>query len=299
MATLREIRQRIGGIKSTQKITKTMKMVAAAKLRRAQEAVVAARPYARVMRGLVGQLSAAVAVMEHPLFQEREIRSAAIIIVTSDRGLCGAFNANIIRNTIHHIEERYSELNRSGKVQLFCIGKKGTDFFRKNGYAVTGTYSGILRDLSYINAQKLTEDVTAKFLNGEYDRVEVIYNEFKSIMSHRIITETLLPMNLENLRTASPGGVQKERAPYSIYEPSLESILKALLPKHLNFRIWHAMLESNASEHGARMTAMDSATSNAAELIRTLQLSYNKARQASITKELLEIVSGAEALRNA
>ncbi len=298
MATLREIRRRIGGVKSTQKITKAMKMVAAAKLRRAQDAVIAARPYARTIRTLVSHLATVSSVDEHPLFREREMNSIAIIIITSDRGLCGAFNSNVIKNTIHHIEERYNSLNSSGNVHLLCIGKKGSDYFHKNHYNVIGKFTGILREMNYVNAQRVMGEVTTKFLNGEYDRVELLYNEFKSIMHHRIVIEPLLPLSLENLR-AFEGDAGPKRDAYSIYEPSLQIILTALLPKHLNFQLWHAMLESNASEQGARMTAMDNATSNAADLIRTLQLSYNKARQASITKELLEIVSGAEALRNA
>jgi F-type H+-transporting ATPase subunit gamma len=297
MATLREIRRRIGGVKSTQKITKAMKMVAAAKLRRAQDAVIAARPYARAIRTLAAQLSSGGSVSEQPLFRERDIQKVAIIAITSDRGLCGSFNSNIIKKTVHRIEEHYRSLNESGNVQLYCIGKKGNDYFFKNHYTVISKYSGILHELNYKNAQNLMSEVTAKFLNGELDRVEVIYNEFKSIMHQRIIVEALLPLSLENIRATA--GVDTLKQPvFPIYEPSLESILSSVLPKHLNFQLWHAMLESNASEQGARMTAMDSATSNAAELIRTLQLSYNKARQASITKELLEIVSGAEALRN-
>jgi F-type H+-transporting ATPase subunit gamma len=297
MATLREIRRRIGGVKSTQKITKAMKMVAASKLRRAQDAVIAARPYARTIRTLVSQLSTAAGVLEHPLFRTREIKSVAIIVITSDRGLCGAFNSNVIKKTIHHIEEHYHALNESGNVHLFCVGKKGNDYFNKNHYDVNGKFSGILRSLNYENARNVIEEITAKFLNGEYDRVEILYNEFKSIMHQRIVVEPLLPLSLENLK-AFADDAGPERSIYSIYEPSLESILTALLPRHLNFQMWHAMLESTASEQGARMTAMDNATSNAAELIRILQLSYNKARQASITKELLEIVSGSEALRN-
>jgi F-type H+-transporting ATPase subunit gamma len=297
MATLREIRRRIGGVKSTQKITKAMKMVAAAKLRRAQDAVIAARPYAKAIRTLVGHLSNASSVSERPLFIVREVKKVAIIVITSDRGLCGSFNSNVIKKTIHHIEGSYNALNSSGNVQLFCIGKKGNDYFHKHHYSTISKYSGILHGLKYIDAQNLMGDVTTKFLNGEYDRVELIYNEFKSIIHQRIVIETLLPLSLENIRNIT-GNEATKQAIYYIYEPSLESILTVLLPKHLNFQLWHAMLESNASEQGARMTAMDSATSNAAELIRTLQLSYNKARQASITKELLEIVSGAEALRN-
>lgn len=298
MATLREIRRRIGGVKSTQKITKAMKMVAAAKLRRAQEAVMAARPYARTIRGLVGSLSEVTDLDEHPLFLKRDVKSVAIIVIGADRGLCGAFNSNVIKKTIRHIEEFYKPLKDSGNIHLICIGKKSGDYFQKNHYNVAGKHAGILHEMNFLNAQSIMKEAVARFLKGEYGRIDLIYNEFKSIIHQRIVVEPVLPLDRANLVQLTND--EKLRGTGNIiYEPSRESILSAVLPKHINFQLWQAMLESNAAEQGARMTAMDNATSNAADLIQILQLSYNKARQASITKELLEIVSGAEALRSA
>jgi len=294
MATLREIRQRVSGVKSTQKITKAMKMVAAAKLRRAQDAVIAARPYARKMKELLSHLNGVADISAHPLFTTRPVQSAAVIIITADRGLCGAFNSNIIRTASAHIQ--HAEANTGGKVKLFCVGRKGADFFQKNNYTVAGKQTGIFSALKFSHAQTVIDQVVSGFLSGEFDRVEVIYNEFKSIIQQRTVIEQILP--IQSLPAKSEIANLKREINY-IYEPASEAIITSIVPKHLNFQLWHALLESNASEQGARMTAMDNATTNASDLIRSLQLSYNKARQASITKELLEIVSGAEALRSA
>ncbi len=301
MATLREIRRRIGGVKSTQKITKAMKMVAAAKLRRAQEAVIAARPYARKMRDLLQHLAAVVDVSANPLFADRPIHSVAMVIVTADRGLCGAFNANIIRSAVMHVHAHYQELFETGNVKLIIVGKKGADFFLKNGYPIRDRYVGLFADLSFAKVQGIVGKITSGYLAGEYDRVEIIYNEFKSIIQQRVVIDQMLPIRAEQQQPASAASNEKPKAKIQldyIYEPSSEAIISALVPKHLNFQLWRVLLESNAAEQGARMTAMENATTNASDLIRTLQLSYNKARQASITKELLEIVSGAEALKN-
>ena len=297
MATLREIRRRISGVKSTQKITKAMKMVAAAKLRRAQEAVVAARPYARKMKGLLQHLAGVVDVTANPLFEERDINNVAIIIVTADRGLCGAFNANIVRSAVHHIATKYAQVQSEGKLKLVCIGKKGNDFFTKNNYKIVGRHLGIFSGLGFSTAQAVVGDVVQGYLNGEYDRVEVIYNEFKSIIQQRVIIEQFLP--IPSAEVEQPHLKASTSKLDYIYEPSKSELVSALVPKHLNFQLWRVLLESNAAEQGARMTAMDNATTNASDLIRDLQLSYNKARQSSITKELLEIVSGAEALKKA
>jgi F-type H+-transporting ATPase subunit gamma len=297
MATLREIRRRIVSVKSTQKITKAMKMVAAAKLRRAQDAVISARPYARKMRELFSHLGGLTEIEAHPLFTERPIGGIAIIVVTADRGLCGAFNSNIIKATVNHIRSNYADLNAAGKVKLVCVGKKGADFLQKNNYKVIGKYIGIYQDLNFNNARVIVEEVAKGFLSGEYDKVEIIYNEFKSIMQQRIAVEQLLPIKTDITNPPSQVSVSKYPVNF-IYEPSSQEIIKALIPKHINFQLWRALLESNAAEQGARMSAMENATTNASELIRNLQLSYNKARQTSITKELLEIVSGAEALKN-
>jgi F-type H+-transporting ATPase subunit gamma len=298
MATLREIRQRISGVKSTQKITKAMKMVAAAKLRRAQDAVVSARPYARKMKEVFSHLSGVVDVTNNPMFVSRPAANIAIIIVTSDRGLCGAFNSNIIRAAVNHIQTNYADLIPAKKVKLICIGKKGFDFFQKNNYRVVGKRLGIFQELKFNHAQDVITEILDGFLTGEYDRVEIVYNEFKSIIQQRLVIEQILPIQTD--LTIRPSEIRNPKSPINyIYEPSGHAIIEALIPKHLNFQIWRALLESYAAEQGARMSAMDNATTNATDMIRSLQLSYNKARQASITKELLEIVSGAEALKNA
>jgi F-type H+-transporting ATPase subunit gamma len=297
MATLREIRRRISGVKSTQKITKAMKMVAAAKLRRAQDAAIASRPYAKKMKQLLQHLAGVVDVTKNPLFAMRDVKNVAIIVVTADRGLCGAFNANIIRATAHHIRDNYAELNASGNVKLICVGKKGYDFFSKNEYRIADKQLGIFASLNFSQAQEIVADVVKGFSSGEYDRVEIVYNEFKSIIQQRLTIDQLLPIPVAEV---ADGTAAKHHFGVDyIYEPSGEEIIAALVPKHLNFQMWRVLLESNAAEQGARMTAMDNATTNASDLIRDLQLAYNNARQASITKELLEIVSGAEALKSA
>ncbi len=293
MATLREIRGRIGGIRSTQKITKAMKMVSAAKLRRAQDAVIAARPYARKMKELLQHLAGVVDVSTHPLFARRASEKVALIVVSADRGLCGAFNANIIRTSAAYINSRRQGESGQIGVRLYVIGKKGFDYFSKNNYAIANKYVGVFANLNFSLAQTVVADVVQGFQAGQYDTVDVVYNEFKSIIHQRVVTEQLLPIpSIE----ASSEKKTSLRADY-IYEPSGAAIISELVPKHLNFQMWRILLESNAAEQGARMTSMDNATTNANDLIRDLQLLYNKARQASITKELLEIVSGAEALK--
>lgn len=306
MATLREIRRRIAGVKSTQKITKAMKMVAAAKLRRAQEAVLAARPYERKMKDLLQRLASETDFTANPLFVRRPVRKAAVIMITADRGLCGAFNANVIRTSLAHLQTAYGDLLASGNAKLICIGRKGADFVQKGGYPILSRHVGIYADLNFGHAREIAEEVVRGYQSGELDRVDIIYNDFKSIIHQRVVTATYLPVSREEGEgmqsgsgVAGGGRTMEGRSRWldSIYEPSREEILAALIPQYLNFEIWHKLLESNASEQGARMTAMDNATTNASDLIRELQLGYNKARQSSITKELLEIVSGAEALR--
>jgi F-type H+-transporting ATPase subunit gamma len=293
MATLREIKRRISGVQSTQKITKAMKMVAAAKLRRAQDAVIGARPYAKALRALLQHMASRVDVTAHPLFTERPVKRVLLVAISSDRGLCGAFNANIIRATIARSNEQYGDLVKSGSVDLICVGRKCADFFTKNGYQVTQKHIGIIGQMDFEKVRLIADDISKGFLAGRYDRVEVVYNEFKSIIHQRLVSEQILPIPKSSL----PEGKETESPVDYIYEPSKTAILESLVPRHFRFQLWHMFLESNAAEQGARMTAMDNATTNATDLIRTLQLSYNKARQASITKELLEIVSGAEALK--
>jgi F-type H+-transporting ATPase subunit gamma len=303
MATLREIRGRISSVKSTQKITKAMKMVAAAKLRRAQDAVISARPYARTMKNILRDLAAVVDVTANPLFTGRPPEKVVVVVLTSDRGLCGAFNTNIIKAAIAHIQKEYPAQHAAGNVKLACVGKKGADFFTKNGYAVEGKYAGIFAALAFGNAREITSALTTAFLEGRCDRVDIVFNEFKSIIQQQLVIDRFLPIPVGAVTAtgATPVGTAAGAKPPAdyIFEPSGEQLLATLVPKHLNFQMWRMLLESNAAEQGARMTAMDNATTNASDLIRDLQLSYNKARQASITKELLEIVSGAEALTNA
>lgn len=296
MATLREIRRRIVGVKSTQKITKAMKMVAAAKMRRAQESIVAARPYARTIAEMLRHLTAKTEAPAYPGLDSRPVKRVALVIVTADRGMCGAFNSNIIRTAVNRIEEQYSQFTAGGNLVLYCVGRKGTDFFSKRNYPVASKYVGVFSGLNFGTARSIMRELVGAYERGEIDLVEVIYNEFKNAVQQRVIVEQLMPVPPSTV----PVEAKKSRSLVDyIYEPSSAEIISALVPKHLNFQMWRILLESNASEQGARMTAMENASTNARDLIAALQLSYNKARQASITKELLEIVSGAEALKQA
>jgi len=292
MATLRELRGRISGVKKTQKITKAMKMVAAAKLRRAQTNMLQARPYATNIKHLLQHLSANENV-HNDRFVERPLQAAAIVVVTADRGFCGAFNSNLVKAAEKHILTTYGALNDQGKLKVFCVGKKGFEYFSKRGFAIAGKYIGVYNNLVVAEAQSIVRDVVAGYDNGDYDRVELFYNEFKSVAHSRIAVEQFLPVPKPEV------GAAPARPVDYITEPSETEILNVLVPRYLNFVLWKALLESNAAEQGARMAAMENATTNANELINTLQLSYNKARQAAITSELLEIVGGAEALQKA
>jgi len=291
MATLREVRGRITGVKKTQKITRAMKMVAAAKLRRAQTALISARPYASTMHGLLSHLASIAGPEADPLFVARPVDRVTLVVITADRGLCGAFNSNIIKTALTRIKTEYASFYERDKLRLVCVGKKGSDYFQKNGYPVEQAFPGVFQRLQFPVARSIVGLLLGMFRKGETDLVEVIYNEFKNVAHQKIVVEQFLPILPE-----APSAHEKERPTYYIYEPDGPSILKSLIPRYLDFRIWRALLESNAAQEGSRMTAMDNATENADEMISTLQLQYNKARQASITKELLEIVGGAEAL---
>jgi len=290
MPTLRAVRNRIGGIQQTQKITRAMKMVAAAKLRRAQSRIIGARPYARRMKELLGDLAQVAEIQEADLIAPREVKNIALVVVTSDRGFCGAFNANLIRAAQAHIAAQGAGVS----VRLLCVGKKGADYFGKRGHTLIGRHVGVYGNLVFSWAQSLSAEIIARYRKGEFDRVDIIYNEFKSIAQQRILIEQFIP-----IPPPPPAAAAPKRPAYFIYEPDLVGILLSILPRHLNFQIWRILLESNTAEEGARMAAMENATENARELIAGLQLQYNKARQGAITKELLEVVSGAEALRNA
>ncbi len=296
MANLREIRSRISGIRSTSKITQAMKMVAAAKLRRAQDAIVSARPYASHLDGLIRHLLARVDRDTLPVMAKRdETERVLIVVVTADRGLCGAFNTNIVRHATQRIHGLYARQFAEGNVSLLCIGRRGYNHFSKRGYRILNQHIGLLNTATHADASAIMADVLERYLSGEFDHVEMIYNEFKSVIQQRIRDEQLLPL-LEEQIEESPGNYI-HFVDY-IYEPSEIELMEYLIPKHLNFQLYRVFLESNAAEHGARMTAMDAATTNARDLIHTLQLQYNQARQASITTEILEIVSGANALRS-
>lgn len=291
MATLKDIRTRIKGVKSTQQVTKAMKMVAAAKLRRAQESAVQARPYAAKLKEMLGSLSTKVDTSLNPMLSARdEVGRVLVVLITSDRGLCGAFNTNIIKVAQKVMTVDHADLHKSGKVDLICAGSKGYDFFRKRDYRILKGYPGVFQNLDFSVAKEIAEQASGMYLRGEVDKVVVVYNEFKSVLAPNLKSEVLLPI--------TPEGSGDEGGSDYIYEPSPASIIDVLVPKHLNTQVWRMMLESNAAEQAARMAAMDSATENAKELLRLLNISYNRARQAAITTELSEIVAGAEALQS-
>ena len=288
MATLRDIKLRIKGIKSTQQITKAMKMVAAAKLRRATESVLNARPYAKKISELLSHLINEDEKQSNPLFADREVMNVAVVVVTADRGLCGAFNTNIIKEATRYLEEEVKQ--KSLNYALYCLGKKGSDYFGRRNYNISAKYPGIFSQIDYSTAQRLVDEIIPKYLDGSIDKVIIIFNEFKSIIQQKIVVEQFLPI-------ASDDDEDKHESTNYIYEPDQKAIFNYLIPKHLKGQMWRVLLESNASEFAARMTAMDNATTNAKELIRTLSLTYNSKRQAAITTEILEIVSGANALK--
>ncbi len=284
MPSLKQIRRRIVSVTSTQQITKAMKMVAAAKLRRAQENIIKARPYSLKLRDVIRDLAAHTDRDRHPLLAMREPERLGIVVVTADRGLCGSFNTNIIREATKVIDSHGTD-----QIQLITIGRKGTDFFRKRGYDIIQRHVDISRHLHFGNAIAIGEALIELYVRQELDRVYLVYNEFKSAVQQFVISEQILPVIPEKPEE----GFNTD----FIYEPSAAAVLDGILPRYINIQLWRSLLESNAAEHGARMTAMEAATENAEEMISDLTLHYNKARQANITKELLEVVSGAEGLR--
>ncbi|MBP8975170.1 MAG: ATP synthase F1 subunit gamma [Bacteroidetes bacterium] len=293
MATLREIRRRISGIKSTEKITKAMKMVAAAKLRRTQEAIFATRPYARKLQEVLSHLIDEKTIETNPFFQERPLHKVALVVMAGERGLCGAFNSNILRAAT----DRIKSYEGVAEVSIIPIGKKSVDFFVKRNYSIAASYPGIFDALQFHHAKVIGDFFVQQYIAGAFDKIEVIYNEFKSVLQQRVVIEQFLPFSIPQRENIEQKKVPEE-ANY-IFEPSQEEILSLLVPRHLNYHLWRMLLESATAEQGARMTAMNNATENASELLSLLTLNYNKTRQAGITTELLEIVSGAEALQNA
>lgn len=291
MANLRDIRDRIASVKNTQQITKAMKMVAAARLKKAQDRVVATRPYAASIAKVIGKL-ASEASSENPYLRTAEQQEKILlIIVSSDRGLCGGFNTNLFRYIEDQIKTNFSHQHESGTLELVCIGRKSYDHFRKRGYKIKRSHVGFFDKLQFDAAASVMRTATQEFLDSEYDAVYIAFNEFKSVIAQNRIMNQLLPLNVaEQEETDEPDNTNY------LYEPSPKAILEGIIPLHLNTQIWKATLESNASEQGARMAAMDNATENASEIMRQLNLKYNQARQAAITTEISEIVSGAEAL---
>lgn len=294
MPSLKEVRARINSVNSTQQITKAMKMVAAAKLKRAQDNIIRLRPYVQKLNGILGNVSSSLDnSVENPFSEEREVKNVLIVLVTSDRGLAGAFNTNAIKGATALLNGPYAKLQSEGKVSMLCIGKKGYEHFAKRGYKVNSDYVGLFQGLSFDNVRPAAELVMNGFLNKEYDKVEIVYNEFKNVATQIVRKRQFLPI------TSNDSEVKATNTTFStdyIFEPSKEEIVQDLIPKSLKIQFYEAVLESNASEHGARMTAMDKATDNAKELLKELRLTYNRSRQAAITKEILEIVGGAEAL---
>ncbi|MGN6180366.1 MAG: ATP synthase F1 subunit gamma [Mucilaginibacter sp.] len=292
MANLKEVRNRIASVSSTQQITKAMKMVSAAKLKRATNAIIALRPYANKLKELLANLSASLEEGSSPYLQERVPNKVLVVVVNSNRGLAGAFNTNAIKTANNLIAEKYSEQLRAGNVSIVAIGKKAQEFYQRRKYNVIGNNNDIYNELNFQNVSKITESIMEGFLKGDFDRVEVVYNQFRNAAVQILTTEQLLPVPKTEKKVEEAGKVQVDY----ILEPSKEEIVEQLIPKNIKLQLYKAVLDSHASEHGARMTAMDKATDNAGELLKQLKLSYNQARQAAITTELTEIVSGAAAL---
>ena len=300
MANVRDYRTRIRSVKSTQQITRAMKMVAAAKLRRAQDHILAARPYARKMLEVLSSLAARANPEKHPLLVRRSEGKVLLVVVAADKGLCGSFNTNIVNRARAVLDDLAASSGSTAEtIQVDIIGRKARDWFRRRPYPVRRVQVDLIRDVSLEDARGIATDLIEQFTSGAIDSVRLVYNEFKSVIQQRVVVEPLLPIPRG---TFGPGAFEAADAAAPtledyIYEPDQEALFAALLPKHVMIQVHRVLLESAAAEHGARMTAMENATRNAGEMIDSLTLQMNKIRQASITKEILEVVSGAEALR--
>jgi F-type H+-transporting ATPase subunit gamma len=288
---LKEVRNRIKSVQSTQQITKAMKMVSAAKLRKAQDAITQMRPYAQKLQEMLSNIvSSAEGDVSMNLATVRPVEKVLVIVVTSDRGLCGGYNSNLIKLAKQTIREKYSAQSAKGNAELLPIGKKGYEHFSKNNFKVVDHYWNIFLDVSFENVQRAAKFAIDAFASGQVDAVELVYSEFKNAATQRFVSEQFLPIP----KTEKVKGQKQQDF---IYEPDKDVLIEELMPKILNTQLYKAVLDANASEHGARMTAMDKATENANELLKALKISYNRARQAAITTELTEIVSGAAALQ--
>ena len=292
MPSLKEVKSRITSVISTQQITKAMKMVAAAKLRKSQERIMQMRPFAKKLNGLLQNLSAAGTDGPTWYNATREEKRILIVAVSSDRGLCGGFNSSIFKAVIRLIEEKYSTQHKQKNVTILPIGKKASEFFTKRNFPIVNDFSSIFHDLSFDKVSEPAQFMMDGFRKGEFDKIEVVYNEFKNVATQILRVEQFLPV-------LPPTKEKKTEEVDYIYQPNQEEIITGLIPKSLKVQLFKSVLDSNASENGARMTAMDKATENAGELLKDLKLSYNRTRQAAITKEILEIVAGAEALKSA
>jgi F-type H+-transporting ATPase subunit gamma len=288
---LKEVRNRIKSVQSTQQITKAMKMVSAAKLRRAQDAIQQMRPYAQKLQEMLSNIVSNIdGDTTIKLAEQRTINHVLFIVITSDRGLCGAYNSNVVKLTKATINDKYFNQYKNGKVTIWNIGKKGWESLTKSGFNTDATHKDIYLNLSFENVQTAAQAATKAFENGVFDAVEIIYSEFKNAATQRFVAEQFLPIP----KVEKKAGAKKADF---IFEPAKEQLIAELMPKILNTQLYKAVLDGNASEHGARMTAMDKASENANELLKSLKISYNRARQAAITTELTEIVSGAAALQ--
>jgi F-type H+-transporting ATPase subunit gamma len=293
MPSLKEVKNRITSVISTQQITKAMKMVAAAKLRRSQDRIIQMRPFAQKLNSILQNLSSAqLSDNDNWYTQVREEKKILIVAVSSDRGLCGSFNSNVFKGVNKLIDEKYADQFRKGNVTVLTIGKKSADYFGKRKCALVGDFTLLFSTLSFESVGRAAEFIMQAFKDGKYDKVEVVYNEFKNVATQILRTEQFLPI-------VPPKSSNTANQIDYIYQPNQLEIVTGLIPKSLKVQLYKAVLDSNASENGARMTAMDKATENAGELLKQLKLTYNRTRQAAITKEILEIVGGAEALKNA
>jgi F-type H+-transporting ATPase subunit gamma len=291
MAGLKEIRIRIASVKTTRQVTSAMKIVSAAKLKKAQDAVSQIRPYAGKLYGILSSISASLENAEDSVFtKQRDPEKVLVILITSNRGLCGGFNSNISKNAAHLVHEKYSEQHKKGNVEFLCIGKQGIKQLKHLKMKVAQTKNELFDELTFENISVVANQVMTDFKSGKYDRIELVYNQFKNAAVQIQTGEQFLPVEIKT------DGKSKTNANF-IYEPSKEYIINVLIPRILKIQFYKAMLDSYAAEHGARLTAMHKATDNASELLSFLTLQYNKARQASITGEILEITSGAEALQ--
>jgi len=297
MANVRDFRTRIRSVKSTQQITRAMYLVAAAKMRRAQERIITARPYAKKMLEVLSSLAARTGADRHPLLARRPEEKVIVVVISSDKGLCGSFNTNILNRARAYLGEL-----RDKRVQVDVIGKKARDWFKRRPYTVRRVEADLFRDLTPAHAESIASDLAALFTAAEVDAVYLVYNEFKSVLQQRVVVEPLLPIP-RSIFDEQAAAARREESPQGpppedyIYEPDDATLFASLLPKHVTTQVFRALLESAAAEQGARTTAMDNATRNASEMIDALTLQMNKIRQASITKEILEVVSGAEALK--